>query len=203
MPNHCTNTLKVHGAEYDVRNFARDHYRTPDDWSETASEALLRKENKKILDFSYSCPFPDHECRENDQGWFDWCISNWGTKWGAYDIYPETFPDVLAICEGGGDDTLLPYQFDTAWAPPLEWLANISPKYPDLTFTLEYYESGCDFMGVFSIKDGDIQTNVSTSISEALGEDFDWDKDDAYDQQNEKIMEFFTENAWLFISAQV
>ncbi len=58
-------------------------------------------------------------------------------------------------------------------------------------------------MGVFSIKDGDIQTNVSTSISEALGEDFDWDKDDAYDQQNEKIMEFFTENAWLFISAQV
>jgi len=201
MPNHCSNTLKVHGAEYDVRNFARDHYRTPDDWSR--EENLLRKENKKILDFSYSCPFPDTIEREDYQGWYDWCLSNWGTKWGAYDIYPETFPDVLALCEGGGDDTLLPYQFDTAWSPPTEWLANISPKYPDLTFTLEYHEMGCDFMGVFSIKDGDIQTDVCESISESMGEGFDFYRDDAYAQQNEKIMEFFTENAWLFISAQV
>lgn len=53
--------------------------------------------------------------------WYDWCISNWGTKWNAYGY------DDIGY---GNNDTL---RFYTAWAAPYPILEKLSELYPDLT----------------------------------------------------------------------
>lgn len=45
------------------------------------------------------------------------------------------------------------YGFDSAWAPPMEWLAQVGPQFPELSFRLWYAEGGCDFAGVYTVED--------------------------------------------------
>lgn len=75
--------------------------------------------------------------------WYDWCVKNWGTKW---DI------------EGEGSrlaDDHASYTFQSAWSPPVEAFVTISKSFPELTFDLEYFESGMSFMGRVEIRDGE------------------------------------------------
>jgi len=37
--------------------------------------------------------------------------------------------------------------FDSAWAPPVMWLEQIAPQFPDLKFKLAYSEPGMNFCG--------------------------------------------------------
>ena len=76
--------------------------------------------------------------------WYDWCISNWGTKW-----------DVQAVLEGEGDG-YLEYSFDSAWSPPVGWLEKVARDYPDLSFRLKYEELGMGFMGVATAEKGKV-----------------------------------------------
>ena len=52
--------------------------------------------------------------------WYDWCISNWGTKWNAYEVefyFQPTPPE--AEKENGIENTRrLVYKFVTAWDKP-------------------------------------------------------------------------------------
>ena len=72
--------------------------------------------------------------------WYDWNISNWGTKW-----------DVGIECGGGSgqatreSDNELILSFMSAWSPPIEFYA----KLEELGFEViaYYYESGCAFCG--------------------------------------------------------
>ena len=54
--------------------------------------------------------------------WYDWCISNWGTKWNAYSC----------VELGKDDDTL---EFFTAWSSVPTILEALSRKYPDQTIS--------------------------------------------------------------------
>ena len=162
MPNHCTNSLVVEGhgdyprsvRQQRLLKFARDHYRKPSAWDGGTEE------HKSILDFSSSVPYPeDMEERQrmassSDSGWYMWRVANWGTKWGPYDVSPETIEEVIEACQG---DTLQ-YSFDTAWSPPDVWLLTASRKYPHLTFTLSFVEYGCDFAGKVKVVDGQLTT---------------------------------------------
>jgi hypothetical protein len=68
--------------------------------------------------------------------WYDWCITNWGTKW---DARVEDYID---------DDAKEVYvYFETAWSPPVEFLKWFAEQYPDVTFLNEYDEEGCSFEG--------------------------------------------------------
>lgn len=151
MPNHCNNTLTVDGSKARIRDFARDHYKMQENWD---GEPAGKLGSKTLLDFSYAVPYPPlHERLDLSQGWYDWQCNNWGTKWNAYDITPETFPQVLDEIELRES---LTYSFDTAWAPPVSWLLQAAEKYPNLTFTLTYEESGMGFAGYHKMKDGKV-----------------------------------------------
>ncbi len=148
MPNHCNNTLTVCGPTTLVRDFAREHYRVPDEWARPAQR--LPQQPKTMLDFSVAAPYPSN--RSDADGWYDWQIENWGTKWNAYDIHaPDTFPQALTFIEHNecsDGESMLEYHFDTAWSPPMAWLHTAREVYPDLTFTLWYTEEGMGFCGV-------------------------------------------------------
>jgi hypothetical protein len=80
-----------------------------------------------------------------NQGGYDWCVKNWGTKWG--------FCNVELVVD---DDGCLEYRFDTAWSPPVPLIAKMGELFKDLRFELRYYEGGCDFQDVIEVKDGEV-----------------------------------------------
>jgi hypothetical protein len=62
--------------------------------------------------------------------WYDWCVSNWGTKWNSYSNTVN-------------DDCV---SFETAWAPPLPVIIELAEK-TGKDWTLLYSEPGMDFCG--------------------------------------------------------
>lgn len=61
--------------------------------------------------------------------WYNWNLSNWGTKWNARDV---------ELIEG--DFGVLHYSFETAWSPVRDLIKHLSYQYPTLHFTYEYEE---------------------------------------------------------------
>lgn len=84
--------------------------------------------------------YPDKKDGYNSGG-YEWCLKNWGTKWGI------CRPDLT-----GDTDKKLHYFFQTAWSPPNPIIKKMSEMFPKLTFTLKYWEAGSGFRGIFKVK---------------------------------------------------
>jgi len=56
----------------------------------------------------------------------DWCTKNWGTKWGPYDLGPNS---IIPTTDS------LTFHFSTAWRPPYGWLVAL---YNKLSLPIEY-----------------------------------------------------------------
>lgn len=94
--------------------------------------------------------------------WYDWCNTNWGTKWGAYDVSEWGINDVDA------DTSAATIYYETAWSPATALWLRVSKDYPTLEFYHEFADEGGAFLGSEVILDGQV-------ISE---EELDWDSDD-------------------------
>ncbi len=79
--------------------------------------------------------------------WYDWRVSNWGTKW-----------DVTAELTDETDESLV-YDFPTAWSPPISWLKKVSRDYPKLSFRLKYDEPNMEVVGVIIVEKGKVETH--------------------------------------------
>ena len=123
MPNWCANNAEFNN----------------DDVAEVAKlEAHLKfLDEKKSNDnieaglFGYFIPRPPEE----EESWYEWNISNWGTKWEASIYSWEKL-----------NDNSIRINFDTAWAPPTafyEFLAGNTEWY----VTATYWEPGMGFVG--------------------------------------------------------
>ena len=77
------------------------------------------------------------------KSWYDWNITNWGTKWDIAVSDNEKYPDTeLYDEEPNGDNLVLVYKFQTAWSPAIPVLTKLSEQYPELLLTLDYEEEG-------------------------------------------------------------
>ena len=111
----------------------------------------------------------DEEGRE--KGWYntwgyDWCITNWGTKWNA-----ET-----PLRVDGGD--FVGVTFETAWSPSLPVTAAIAQRFPCLTIEHSYGEGGMGFAGNAVYVNG-----VEESHDEFDFRESEWASDDDYDDE--------------------
>lgn len=79
--------------------------------------------------------------------WYGWQTANWGTKWNGYDQY--------------SDDTNV-IEFNTAWSTPYNLLVNLSKKYPQVTFEVEYADEDFGYnVGKYVLLDGEtIDQNI-------------------------------------------
>ena len=77
--------------------------------------------------------------------WYNWNCDNWGTKWDACEVYASS-----------KDDNYINYHFDTAWAPPVQFLINASKLYPELEFQCEWGGPEMDGDGYLEIKNGEL-----------------------------------------------
>jgi len=116
MPNWCENHLYVEASEGEILNIL------------AAKDGLL----------NHMRPEPEHP--EDVEGempqWYNWRVSNWGTKWDVQaEILPQSATALLII-------------FDSAWAPPIaalqHWQAQDSEN---RNFNLRYIEWGMAFVG--------------------------------------------------------
>ena len=185
MPNYCNNTLKVMGDASEMKRFKEigividedtkepvwymgNYFPTPEPLTRTISPAQsaegreftneweISSAKKRIENGEVGVVVPvGIPCANNSadaraklveefgfDSWYEWCVANWGTKWNC----------------NTNEDTVLEFSFDSAWSPPIKWLAKVVTDFPTLKFKMHYIEPGCDFCGmVYSaeIKEGE------------------------------------------------
>ena len=129
MPNWFYFDLQVEGKQEDVQEFVQNVKGT--EKYETEG---------RDFDFNHFIPQPDNIYRgslsmgdeerlekEGIPSWYNWNISNWGTKWNASvdDIFYE---------EGSTEVT---YRLSTAWSFPSPVINTMIEMYPNLNFFIE------------------------------------------------------------------
>ncbi len=136
MPNWCNNTLYIHA----------DNKEDMKELKNLLDETLeISKDNNcavGLLNAIVSMPEELENTKKGSNGdeynWYDWRVSNWGTKWDV-----ECFETIM-------EEDYMEFQFDSAWGPPVTWLEIVAKLFPKLKFTLKYDEPGMGFMGVAS-----------------------------------------------------
>lgn len=94
------------------------------------------------LGFNAFIPRPPEE----ENNWYDWNVSNWGTKWSITDWGIYTTDDEDEVRCG----------FDTAWSPPEAFVKKLSLKFPDLYVGIDWEEPGMDYAGYFLYLNGKV-----------------------------------------------
>lgn len=174
MPNWCSNEIKIFGTKEDIGAFKQyiSKSKIPFDFN----LFLPYPEEFKVLDDAYAeaeaaeVPWDKLPKSGYEQGGYDWCISQWGTKWNLED----------ASVNRDGDEDLSGY-FDTAWAPPLGVIRAMSAMFPNLTITINYSEEGMDFEGFATYQNGE----VIESGEHEYEDDDEEDKDDEDDNDDD------------------
>ena len=147
MPNHVIHRLYIHGDnEQDVKSFIR---------------------GKAAIDFDKIIPMPEeledtpaptpmeteddinkhHELMQKwgASNWYDWRLSNWDTKWNAYEV--NKYDNVV--------------EFQTAWSTPYAIFVKLSELFPDVLVSVRYSDE--DFghnVGEFDLFNGE-EVNVN------------------------------------------
>ena len=153
MPNWCNNSISITGPEDKIRAI----------WTEA------NREDSGLL--NAIAPMPDEVFRGNlgeaerqdcaDKGidnWYDWSVSNWGTKW---DVSTEG----LELSEDG---TSITGWFDSAWSPPITALEFLVERHEDIEVTNYFEEPGMDFAGVFRGDGGVHSVDEMSGIQEIV-----------------------------------
>ena len=110
MPNWCSNKIAISG---DLNKFKM--------WL-----------NGEL--FSLNKIVPMDQTLLDGQGWYDWRIENWETKW-----------DVEAIAEDLGDT--ITFIFESAWSPPRIVITKLAKLFPEIKIIHSYLEEGMCFVG--------------------------------------------------------
>ena len=87
MPNWCSNRATITGPAPVIAEIVE----------------ILNQDGTPLL--NWMVPEP-----KDNEGWYDWRVNNWGTKWDITDVY----------FENQAEEDSIEFSFCTAWAPPTE-----------------------------------------------------------------------------------
>lgn len=121
MPNWCNNYATITGPKEQIDALIVECKKSEDN---TPCE---------ILNLLHPRP------ADQEENWYDWNVSNWGTKW---DISLASYEIV--------DENTITLSFDTAWSPPIALYQFLIEN--DWEVNAYYYEPGMGYCGRF---DGD------------------------------------------------
>ena len=172
MPNYCNNVVEIRGPVKQVKALV-DHrldfmkiYPYPKDLDIVAGRSgaddspeqiqLVAAEKSNLKKYGY-------------KNWYDWCVSEWGTKWNAGG---SDNADMQIDWDEDGDNSIALFQFDTAWAPALGVLQKLKDDHPELSIECRYHEPGVGFMGVWTDGQDRCYDNIEGS------QDTFWQSDD-------------------------
>ena len=107
--------------------------------------------------------------RHSSDGWYDWNVRNWGTKWDACN------PSLNSDDPSSGS---ISYSFDTAWSPAEGAYRAMVEQHPELTFEFECEEEqgwGVVYDGV----EGELSVNREWDIPNSHAEWVALDREDS------------------------
>lgn len=193
MPNWVFTTASVHGAADKIAEFrekARQPYKQYHiDWKtnepkETTKEAdllfwnFIQPENKDAYFADAHGKRPEgyeswsteqkmaHDLKFTGEGWYDWNIRNWGTKWEADGSLEQDEPEFLQ------------YRFDTAWSPAEGAFRAMVEQHPDLSFSF-YCEEEQGWGVEFESEDGELITTKEWDIPSTHEDWVNLDREDS------------------------
>ena len=142
MPNWCNNRVEIYGED-------------PDQIKEV-KKTLASKQT--CFDFNNIVPMPKElegttspnpepdsfeakrlRKQHGHDNWYDWCCDNWDTKWNS----------AGADLTSDSNNSIIEYEFQTAWGPPIKVIEALREKYPDLNITAFYDEPGMEMAGYY------------------------------------------------------
>ena len=148
MPNWCRNRVTVYSDNTqpiekikkifeDKKNIFGQIIKEPD-WRRLPNEKgefpkvkqHFGKDGKLMFE---TTEFPDGK---NDDRWYHWNITNWGTKWDACNVEIDY-----------ADESQIEITFDTAWSPPEPICAKLREMFEDIHISWFYDEPGMEFAG--------------------------------------------------------
>ena len=155
MPNWCLNKLTVSHTD------------------KAAMDRFVAAYNKGILCQEF---LPVPEGYFDDGRWYDWCVSNWGTKWdvGADEgtEKEERYGLKATVVPWNDKNTIeASCSFDSAWAPPV----GLYEKLVELGYDVHasYFEPGMAFCGVYhNGMDNYIEYKSKDGIPVGISNDF-------------------------------
>jgi hypothetical protein len=177
MPNYCSNTLWVEGNPEQLKEFKTKTTKQADHDQPNGYEftlEILYPTPTELMDESAFGNSENSEALTEKYGysdWYTWRVNKWGTKWDVCesDIYEDSDKDFMAI-------------FDSAWAPPINWLEHVAPQFPELKFKLAFSEPGMGFCGCAT---WDIESGYNLEESQ-----LEWQTEDSkqveYDSEKER-----------------
>lgn len=169
MPNHCESDLWVSGDREkleEFREFARGPGSVPSENLSRAEEAplsahkfipmpkLFRETRLRCVgcgrfNNSYKCSNCGGTASNGyNRGGYNWCVANWGTKWGMYEV--ELLDDLDFL-----KDELF-YSFRSAWAPPAPVIIAMAERFPELRFRMLSYEMGAAYQSALVLESGEV-----------------------------------------------
>lgn len=169
MPNWCENNLSIYGKQEDMKKFIEvitisegeyqlleKLYPTPEELNIGNVSFTLDEQQKANLEkFGY-------------QSWYDWRIDKWGTKWQESDLSVGQ-----EYTENKDETSVIAFNFNTAWGPPIEAFNKIAQDYPNILFCLYYEEPGMGFCGRNVWGSGELQEEMQEDIISRWFEE-DW-----------------------------
>lgn len=187
MPNYCQNIAHITHPDpkmieraklaIDEGRLFQEFFPCPQELWDTEESAITEERRNAFIK------------KYGSADWYNWCISNWGTKWDCCE----------GFWDGGNEDpnyALL--NFETAWSPPL----GVYFELMEQGFTVEayYYEPGMQFAGHWEngvddwYEDWGNADGAEKTLPEDLNELFaisevqrEYEEMEAYEDENEDI----------------
>ena len=149
MPNWCRNRVTVYSDSSkpietikkifeDKKNIFGQIIKEPD-WRRLPNEKGEFSKLKQHFGKDGEVMFETHEFPDgkNDDRWYQWNITNWGTKWDACNVEIDY-----------ADESQIEITFDTAWSPPEPICARLREMFGDLVSVSWFYdEPGMELAG--------------------------------------------------------
>ena len=109
------------------------------------------------------------------EGWYDWNVANWGTKWNSCNSRTTNL--------GNGQ---FYFGFETAWSPLDEkFLSRLTKRFPSLTFIYEFHEEAEMYPSERQTwKDGEKIDSIEIENTNTTDEDEEVDWDEIIKRQN-------------------
>lgn len=180
MPNWCRNYIDMIGPAKIVDDF-HNWLKVDDD----------EEENNW---FTYFRPIPDNL---KEEGWYDWCWKNWGTKWNSD-------AKNIEVVELRGNYKRIRFECETAWNAPLRLYRYIE-EHTEFSVLAYYNEYEMGYCGCYTNGEEDrITTNFETDedlerynemVPERLRTELVWipdEYDDDWDWEGRKV--FYCQN---------
>ena len=139
MPNWCNNSITIKGSTETIKQLWED----------------ANQEGSGLLNAMVPMPkeLEGTTAPSDGPNWYDWAVSNWGTKW---DVSTEG----LEFTDNSDGTAEITGWFESAWAPPIEAYNRFLDDMSNCSIDASYHEPGMDFAGFYVDGDDDYLDNL-------------------------------------------